>query len=234
MPGAVYAEQLAEIDAEGRVGRVDYNPELPVQTAWDIGPANTAIWFFQEVGDRYHFIDYSEGAGSIKTWVEHVRSKPYNYDHAQVGRSTDHHEIHYGPHDLEYTDYSTGKTRYGAGLEHDFRFTVLGRGSVEDGIEAARKMLRRSWFDERRCEAGLAAVRSYRYELDERLQTYRRVPVHDWASHGSDALRYAAVGVMPALSPLAAKVPEGSFDYWADQIDRAHRGLPVRSYRVGS
>lgn len=229
MPGAVYAEQLARMDESGRVTRVAYDPRLPTYTAWDIGPAHTAIWWLQPVGDQVRVIDYEEGPGSLPQWIERVRSKPYQYDHSKLNppltRSS--HEVHYGPHDLEYQDYSYGKTRYTIALEHGLRFTVLGRGSVEDGLEAGRRLMDHAVIDEVTCEEGVNALRSYRYDWDEQRQTYRTVPVHDWASHGADAWRYAAIGLMPPPSPVRQKAPEHSFDWWGKQIDRVQQGLTI-------
>ena len=64
---------------------------------------------------------------------------------------------------------------------------------LEDGIEAVRKMLPNCWFDAIHCGAGLNALRHYRAEYDEVNRTYRLRPVHDWASHGSDAFRVGAM-----------------------------------------
>jgi hypothetical protein len=51
----------------------------------------------------------------------------------------------------------------------------------------------RCWFDRVKCERGIDALKLYRSEYDERLDTLRPVPVHDWASHGADAFRYLAM-----------------------------------------
>jgi hypothetical protein len=66
---------------------------------------------------------------------------------------------------------------------------------IEDGVNAARLLLPRCWFDRDACAQGLAALRHYRRDYDERLRAYRSRPVHDWSSHGADAFRYLAVGL---------------------------------------
>ena len=65
---------------------------------------------------------------------------------------------------------------------------------MDDGIQAARSMIARCWFDEEDCARGIEALRQYRREFDERLKTWRGRPLHDWTSHGADAFRYLAVG----------------------------------------
>lgn len=100
---------------------------------------------------------------------------------------------HWAPHDIEARELGTGKTRLevakGLGLE----FRVAPRLAVEDGVEAVRNLLARSWFDVERCRQGLRALKSYHRDFNERRQAYLPHPVHDWSSHGADAFRTGAV-----------------------------------------
>lgn len=236
MPGAVYADQLRKLDQDGRVGYYPYVPEYPVCTGWDIGPVHNAIWYWQQIGTQVRFIDYDEASGDLAKHIASVRAKPYLYDHSQVVPPLTRHayEVHYGPHDLEDSpDYATPKTRIGVALAEGFRFTVLPRGTLEDRIEAMRRLLTRSVFHEKACEAGLNALRSYRYELDDIKQTYRTVPIHDWASHGADAAGTVAVGLFPPSAPLKPPVPEGSFEFWSRQLKRTRRGKQPETFVAG-
>ena len=84
--------------------------------------------------------------------------------------------------------------------------------SVDDGIQAARSMLNRCWFDEEKCNRGVEALRQYRKEFDERTKTWRGKPLHDWTSHSADAFRYLAVGYQPHTN-------------WGEPIRRNLRGI---------
>ena len=64
--------------------------------------------------------------------------------------------------------------------------------SVQDGIQAVRRMLPRCWFDTR-CGDGLEALRQYQRNYDEDKKAFRRTPRHDWCSHPADAFRMMAV-----------------------------------------
>jgi phage terminase large subunit len=66
--------------------------------------------------------------------------------------------------------------------------------SVLDGINVVRRMLGRTWIDVNRCERGAEALRQYRREYDDKLKDWRKNPLHDWTSHGADALRTFATG----------------------------------------
>ena len=65
--------------------------------------------------------------------------------------------------------------------------------SVDQGIQAVRTMLPRIWFDAKKCERGVAALRQYRAEYDEERKVLSNRPLHDWTSHGCDAMRMFAV-----------------------------------------
>ena len=248
MPGAVYSHEMQALDQEGRVTPLEPLPGLPVSTAWDLGYHDaTAIWWYQEVrGDDgrpwYHLLEYHEAAGhSLQWWVRYVRSKPYRYDHAALGLTHDAYEEHLGPHDLENTELGYGKTRATIAAEAQageagapipgLHFRTIPRAALEDGIAVVRRFLARCKVDPQRCERGLEALRSYRYELNESNQIYSKVPVHDWASHGADALRTLAMGVA-ALPAATAPVPEGGTFLWArENARRARHGLPPRTFR---
>jgi phage terminase large subunit len=86
---------------------------------------------------------------------------------------------------------------------------VLPQTKIEDGINAARLILPRAWFDRVKCADGLEALRQYRAEFDERTRTFRDRPRHDWASHSADGFKVSAIGYRamtlaePAADPIA-------------------------------
>ncbi len=73
--------------------------------------------------------------------------------------------------------------------------TVVRKLSIEDGINAVRKILPRCWFDRDKCSEGIKALRQYRREWDDLRKVFYERPLHDWASDPADAMRYLAVGM---------------------------------------
>ena len=62
--GAYYGRAMAEAQRTGRIRGVPHDPNLPVDTAWDLGIGDpTAIWFAQLAGPEIHLLDYYEAAG---------------------------------------------------------------------------------------------------------------------------------------------------------------------------
>jgi hypothetical protein len=246
VPGAYFAREFAAIDAEQRIGPTPYNPAYPVQTAWDLGREDlNAIWFFQEIDGYIRFIDYVEDNNialcpdprrpDYPSWIRVVRRMPYNYDFSMASPplSQTHYEQHFAPHDIDVHEYTSNKTRRGMALDAGLRFTALPPcKSLADDIEIARKLLRRSVFDAVRCAKGVKALRNYQRRFDDVQQVFADHPLHNWASHGASAFRYAAVGLRGAQRPVAPAIPEDSFTYWRKQAKRAKSGDPVRTYRV--
>jgi len=64
---------------------------------------------------------------------------------------------------------------------------------VEDGIQAARTMFHRCWFDKDNTQQGLNALRKYQRQLRDDGVSYSPHPLHNFASHPADAFRYLAV-----------------------------------------
>lgn len=194
--GAYYAHQLMAADDEGRIGNVPYEPTVRVHTAWDLGISDAmTIWFFQVIGQEIRFIDYYESSGEgLAFYAKILQNKPYIY------------ENHYAPHDIQVRELGTGKSRLEVARGLGINFTVAPGLTIEDGIEAARNMLPRCWFDTKKCENGLSALRSYHKEWDEKNQVFKRRPHHDWASHGADAFRMFAVSYRKIIRNVGAVV----------------------------
>jgi len=206
MEGAYYAGAMATAEKEERIGSVPYDPNFPVDTAWDLGMDDeTAIWFTQTVGpNRCHVIDYLEDRGHGLDWyAEALRKKPYTY-----GR-------HFGPHDLKVRDYGTGNTRVQAAQRLGIHFEVMTKLAVEDGIDSVRRLLPVCVFDREHCSDGIDALKSYRREKDDKLGTFKSTPVHDWASHGADAFRTRAVAWTATMG--------GQMESWASTRYYLHR-----------
>lgn len=183
--GAYYAQEMKTATSDGRVTNVPYDPAVGVTTAWDLGIGDsTAIFFAQYVGQEIRIIDYYESSGvGLDHYAKVLSKKGYHYSE------------HILPHDVQVKELGTGKSRVetldALGISD---ITIAPKLAVDDGIQAARSMIARCWFDEEDCARGIEALRQYRREFDERLKTWRGRPLHDWTSHGADAFRYLAVG----------------------------------------
>jgi phage terminase large subunit len=186
--GAFYAEELRIMAEQGRIGRVPIDPAVPVHTAWDLGVSDsTAIWFIQCVAQERRLIDYYEASGMGLDHYARLLDERRRLHRVIYGE-------HFLPHDITHRELSTGMSRLdtlrGLGIDP----VIVPQHAVLDGINAVRRMLARTWIDEERCARGLDALRQYRRKWIEHLKDWSQDPLHDWSSHGADALRTFAAG----------------------------------------
>jgi phage terminase large subunit len=112
---------------------------------------------------------------------------------------------HWFPHDTAHHELSTGVSRADTLRTLGIDPTVVPVSHVMDGVNGVRRLLSRSWIDEQRCERGLAALQNYRREWDDERKVLKAKPVHDWSSHGADALRTFAEGFGDTTGPLPGR-----------------------------
>ena len=181
--GAIYNEELAKAREDERITSVPYDPVARVDTWWDLGVADaTAIWFTQDVGRELRVIDYYEAQGEgLPHYSAVLDKRGYLY-----GRHT-------APHDIEVRELGSGRSRVETAASLGIRFETAPSIGIDDGIHATRMLFPRMWFDERKCAAGLEALRHYQRERNKRLAEWKSTPLHNWASHGADALRTLGV-----------------------------------------
>ena len=188
--GAYYASEIAHARAEKRITRVPYDRYLPVLTGWDLGfTDSTAIWFVQLAGNEIHVIDYYEADSKpLAHYADVLRQKLKEWgEGARYGE-------HYFPHDVRAHELSIGKSRVQTLNELGIEPTVVPQHNVNDGINALRRIFDRMWIDADKCHRGLEALALYRRDFDEKTKMFKDKPLHDWASHGADALRCFAAG----------------------------------------
>lgn len=183
--GAYYGAHLIQAEKDGRICGVPYEPTVPVNTYWDLGIDDSmTIWFVQAVGREVRVIDYEENSGEgFLFYAKLLRDKPYMYGE------------HWMPHDIEVRELTNGKPRKTTAESMGIKPIRVARriGDKEDGIEAVRNILPRCWFDEKKCERGLNALRSYQKVYDDKNMVYKTTPLHNWASHAADGFQTLAI-----------------------------------------
>jgi len=185
---AYFGKYILEAEKEDRITSVSYDKTLTVDTFWDLGKSDsTAIWFVQQLANQIRLIDYLETSGEeIEFYAKALKEKKYNYGE------------HYLPHDADAQILGMAKTRREQLISLGVRpIRIVAKAGVDDSIQAARALLNRCWFDAVKCKRGIDALRAYERKWDAKNKIYQSKPLHNWASHGSDAFRYLAVGIRP-------------------------------------
>lgn len=211
--GAYYGPQLNKAHKDGRVSRVPIEPNLPVYTAWDLGIGDfMAIWFVQVTGKEIRFVHYYEHTGE---GLAHY----INYLMVWAKENSVRYSDHFAPHDIQVRELSTGKSRLDTAREMGIRFQVVKRHKIDDGIEAVRRLFPRFWIDETNCDRGLICISDYTKVWDDKKMMFQDKPLHNYASHGCDALRYFAMGFKESMTNLNGRPRFDKPAYIASDFD---------------
>ena len=183
--GSYYGKLMNEAEESNRVGIVPRDDLSKTFTAWDLGMSDsTSIWVCQTVGKEVRLVDYVENhSQSLEWYVNWLRDN--KWDKA----------VHILPHDVEVRELGTGRSRKEMLMESGLEIIIAPKLSVADGIQAVRRLLPRCWFNKETTKQGIDCLRNYRRVYDEKRNVFFDTPLHDFASHGSDAFRYLAVGL---------------------------------------
>lgn len=185
LDGAVYANELRKAQEDKRIRELIIDKTIPVQTFWDLGWADmTSIWFVQAIpGGEVRVIDFYQNCQKpIDHYAQILQDKGYIYKDWWL------------PHDAEHKNM-TGRSVKDILTDMGKPVRITPKLSIADGINAARMLMDRCYFDETRCADGLQNLRHYRYDVDPNTKMFSNKPLHDQHSHAADAFRYLAVGL---------------------------------------
>ncbi len=212
--GAYYGRVIARMRQEHRICKVPYLSDYPVYTFWDLGMSDmTSIWFYQKVMGQGRLFDYYQNSGEgLDHYASVLAKKHYVYT------------TFFFPHDVRNRQLgavggATGaktlaQVASGLGMSPQ---TVVPRPKnpeeLSNQIEATRHFLAGCWIDEERCDQGILGLENYRKEWDQKGATFKKTPLHSWASHPADSLRTGAVGFVDAVEYTTDELePEEFYD----------------------
>lgn len=190
--GAIFGRALLQLEKEGHITSVSWEPGLLVHLSIDIGlskgNATTMIWF-QVVGD-----------GTIIRIIDCYSSENLGLDF-YAGKIQEKKDkgwklgVLLAPHDLAVREWGAGAvTRYEKARQLDIEFTILDQHLLADQIENALTHFPKVWIDAVKCKALVDALENYYREWDELKQVYGK-PVHNWASNFSSAFMGIFLGL---------------------------------------
>ena len=183
--GSYYGEIIKDLDSKNHIREIPTESATQKICAWDLGMSDsTSIWVAETIGGEVRLMDYYEDSGkSLDDYIAWLNEKGYR-DYRQIL-----------PHDVMVRELQTGKSRYEFLSDAGLNIDIAPKQSVEDGIQAVRRILPNCWFNKASTRAGVECLRNYRRVFNEKLNVFQEKPLHDWSSHGSDAFRYLALGL---------------------------------------
>lgn len=185
--GAIYFEAMSL--AEGRIRDVPHDCSLKTHVVMDLGMADSmTLILVQKVASEIRIIHYIEGNQRILA----------DYSAELRGLRLDNQAMNWGtvwlPHDGFQKRHQSGKddATIMRGLGWDVQQTP--NVHVSSGIDRAREIFPRVYFNKQRTERLIECLKRYRWNINSKTGEATQ-PLHDEFSHGADAFRYLALVV---------------------------------------
>lgn len=208
--GAIYYDEVASAEADGRICNVPYDPAKKVHIVFDLGWNDAmAISLVQKNVSALSIIEYIED--SHKTLAHYsalLREKRYNWG------------VMYLPHDGRHKNIQTGKSAEDVMRALDWEVKITPNMSIEDGIRLTRMTFPRLYIDKTKAARLVQCAKRYRRQINQQTNE-PGAPMHDEWSHGADNLRYIAVNAedmtnedLGRLRPIEQHEPDSDGFYF--------------------
>jgi hypothetical protein len=187
--GAYYGQEMRRITDLDRITDIEHDPMFVVNTAWDLGfNDSTSIWWYQVIHGEIRVLDHHSSNGqAIPFYTGLIKQKEEEFGYR--------YGIHWLPHDARAKTLASGGKSIIEQIATKIdikQIKIVPNLSLQDGIQATRLALTRTWFHNR-CEEGIECLRQYQREWDDDKKVFRDRPKHDWTSHSADAFRYLSI-----------------------------------------
>ena len=180
--GAIYADQINDATERGRITRVPYDPALKVHVVWDLGWNDSMFLILvQRLASEIRVIEAIQNDHKTLDWYSaDLRERKYNWGTCFL------------PHDGEHGDFKTGKSAKQILEGLGWSCEIVENIPVERGIDVARMVFPRVYFDQVGAKPLIESLKRYRRHIPTTTGEPAS-PVHDAASHGADCFRYLAL-----------------------------------------
>ena len=180
--GAIFYDEIAAAEREGRVDLVPHDPRLKTHAVWDLGFNDSmAIAMVQRHESSIRVIDYLEDNRKTYDWyAARLREKPYRWGDLWL------------PHDGENENAFTGKSAQATLQALGFSVRITPNLAVEEGIRAARQTFGQIFFNKATTGRLIECCKRYRRDVSLKTGAEGR-PRHDEFSHGGDVMRYLSI-----------------------------------------
>jgi len=180
--GAIYFDEIASAESQGRIREVPVDPLLKVHAVWDLGWNDSmSIVLVQRMSSELRIIDYIEDSHrTLADYVMDLKAMPYNWG------------VDYLPHDGFSKDFKTGKSAEEILKQMGRNVAPTPKMDIEGGIKAARQSFSRMYFDKDKAKRLVECLKRYRRHINQTTNE-PGAPLHDEFSHGADAFRYMAL-----------------------------------------
>ena len=180
--GAIYFDEVAKAEEEGRITSVKPDRLLRCHAVFDLGWNDAmSIIVVQRSASELRVVDYIEDSHKkLSDYSDMLKALPYNWGNVWL------------PHDGFAKDYKTGKSAEEIMRSLGWNVRATPNTDIESGIRAAREVFERIWFDKEKAARLVECLKRYRRNIGQKTGE-AGTPLHDEFSHGADSFRYLAL-----------------------------------------
>lgn len=188
--GAILARWVNKAEREGRLNQeIEFDVNgAPLEITSDIGFRDTASWWFwQRRLNGFALLNYRGESGlDADDWCVELTTMLANMgiSRNQLGRIWLPPDAKAKTFQSKYSSVERFIKAFGAN-----KVGIIPPSKKADQISAARFVIDRCEFSAQ-CDAGLDGLRAWEFEWIEDVNVFSREPLHNWASHPSDAFAY--------------------------------------------
>ena len=185
--GAIYYDAMAQTIAAGRIRTVPHDGSLRTHVVFDLGMADSmTLILVQKIASEIRIVHYIEGNQRILAdYSAELRSLKLDDQPMNWGTL-------YLPHDGFHTRHQTGKDDATILRGMGWDVQQVPNVAVNSGIDRAREVFPRVYFNQARTERLVECLKRYRWNISQKTGEALH-PLHDEFSHGADAFRYLAL-----------------------------------------
>lgn len=234
--GAILAKWVGRAERDGRINNdVEFDLDgSAIEVSADLGFRDTAsFWYWQRTMGGFRVLKYDSDTGlDADDWIPRIQEQII-----ELGAARKLGKI-WLPHDARaktfQSKYTTIERFIGSFTAQ--KVAIVPISKKLDQINAARQVMPKCEFHRDRCETGIDGLLAWEYAYNEETGIFSREPLHNWASHPSDAFCYGAqvMSEIPEKEPekddkFAAKGHNGRIvtvklnDLWAETAKKAER-----------
>lgn len=186
--GSILGKWISEIELMGRINDdvlFDYDG-AGVELSCDLGFHDTTyFWYWQRRAGGYSII-MCEGQSGLdaQDWIDRIK-EVLDKTKMPLRKIWMPHDARAKTFQSKYSSIEQFVEAFGAD-----KVAIVPMSKKEAQINAARHIIKACEFNKTFCESGLDGLRAWEFKYNEDTQAFSREPVHNWASHPSDAFAY--------------------------------------------
>ena len=203
--GAILARWVGKAEREGRITNdVHFDQNGPaIEVSSDLGFRDTAsFWYWQRTLGGFKLLKYEGDTGlDADDWIPRIYASVLELGCRQPPKIWLPHDARAKTFQSKHTTIEKFAAKFGAA-----NVEIVPQSKKLDQIEAARTVINKCEFNQDLCETGIDGLVAWEFSYNDDTGVFSREPVHNWASHPSDAFAYGCQ-VMSQIQPKEHEKP---------------------------